>query len=278
MNIYISVDMEGIGGISSWSEMKRDEKSAGKLMVSEINAIIQGIRMGLEEVGKKCGKIVVSDSHGGGKNFDPMDLDKQALLIRGNPRPHFMTTGLDASFDMVFLVGYHAKSCTERGVLDHTYSSVIKSLNLNGRIVGEFDLSAGMAGHFGVPVVMVSGDEALEGQVHEISPETVYVVTKQGIGRYAALHFHHEIVRTRLIDGAKNAVKMASLPKPLKFVYPIHVTVELASSDYGDAAATCPCFTRTRADEITFTAADFPTFIGYFETLQVLCWSGRDRE
>ncbi|OGL44366.1 MAG: hypothetical protein A2161_02770, partial [Candidatus Schekmanbacteria bacterium RBG_13_48_7] len=220
MKIFISVDMEGIAGLTSWSEMEKDVKRANKHITADVNAVINGIKKSEVPVEE----ILVCDSHAQGENIIPEDLESSAMLIRGGPRIFYMVEGLDETFDLVFLIGYHSKIGVIGGVMDHSYSSVaVYEVKLNGDSIGEFEINAGYAGHFGIPVGLISGDDILEKQVKEKLPATRFVVTKYGISRYASKNIHPDLARMSLEDEACKAVLNAKSFKPLKYKKPLHV-------------------------------------------------------
>ena len=158
LRVFISADMEGVAGVVDLTQVRQngpDYETSRTLFTGEVNAAIQGaFDAGATEV-------VVNDSHGTHTNLLPEQLDPRAALIRGRPKLFGMVQGLDSTFEAAVLVGYHARASTMNAVLDHTYSLNIRGGRVNGTELGEFGLSAAVAGHHGVPVVCVSGDEAV---------------------------------------------------------------------------------------------------------------------
>src|SRR5687767_7194900 len=151
--VYISVDMEGISGISGSDQTSFGQPEYGrsrKLMAEDANAAIRGAFAG------GATEVLVNDSHGGQRNLLPEDLEPRAGLISHSFKRHGMMEGLDESFDAVIFVGYHAKADSPRGVFAHTGAGVVKDLIVNGKSVGEGGMNARLAQWFGVPVVMVT--------------------------------------------------------------------------------------------------------------------------
>ena len=132
-------------------------------MAEDANAAIRGAFDG------GATEVVVNDSHGSQRNLLPEDLDPRARLISHSFKRYGMMEGLDESFDAIVFVGYHAKADTPRGVFAHTGSGVIRDLQINGRSVGEGGMNAALAAWYGVPVVVVSGDDVAVAQVKETS-------------------------------------------------------------------------------------------------------------
>ena len=180
--VYISVDMEGISGV-----VGDDQTSAGqpeyarsrKLMAEDANAAIRGAFEG------GATEVVVNDSHGSQRNLLPEDLDPRARLISHSFKRHGMVEGLDDTFDAVIFVGYHAKADSPRGLFAHTGSGVVKDVQVNGRSAGEGGLNTLMAHYYGVPVVMISGDDVAVEQQKEWTPSIHGVVVKRAINMRA---------------------------------------------------------------------------------------------
>src|SRR5262249_21594177 len=157
--VYISVDMEGIAGVVSGDQLGSPgfeyERFRG-FMTNETLAAIEGARAA------GAGEILVSDSHGTGESLLIERFPKDVQIVRSWPRPLGMMEGIDGSFAAVLFVGYHASTTNPEGVRAHTMSSAhLADLRLNGVSVPEAGLNAAIAGHFGVPVAMISGDDAI---------------------------------------------------------------------------------------------------------------------
>lgn len=197
--VYISVDMEGISGV-----VGDDQTSAGgaeygrsrKLMVEDANAAIRGAFAG------GATEVVVNDSHGSQRNLIPEDLDPRARLISHSFKRHGMVEGLDETFDAVIFVGYHAKADSPRGLFAHTGSGVVKDVQVNGRSAGEGGLNTLMARWYGVPVVMISGDDVAVAQQTEWTPGIHGVVVKRAINMRA--------VESKPIAEARKAIEAAA--------------------------------------------------------------------
>lgn len=213
MKVHISVDYEGCAGIFNWID-RGDEDNAGhaaasrRIMTEEANAAVLGI---LDTF--PYAEIVVADSHGGARNILPESLHPKAELIGGWPRTQGMVEGLDESFDMMFLVGYHARAGDTGGALDHTFSgSTVQEVRVGNRPVGEAEINAAVGGHFGVPLSLVSGDDVLaRGLRGVLDPEVRIVEVKRGISRYASRSLHPEEARRRIRKAAGEAARSKSV-------------------------------------------------------------------
>ena len=180
--VYISVDMEGISGVVGDDQTSAGQPEYGrsrKLMAEDANAAIRGAFEG------GATEVVVNDSHGSQRNLLPEDLDPRARLISHSFKRHGMVEGLDETFDAVIFVGYHAKADSPRGLFAHTGSGVVKDVQVNGRSAGEGGLNTLMAHWYGVPVVMITGDDVAVEQQKEWTPSIRGVVVKRAINMRA---------------------------------------------------------------------------------------------
>ncbi|MCK7489825.1 MAG: M55 family metallopeptidase [Anaerotruncus sp.] len=199
--------------------------------------------------------------HGSMRNIDPDDLHPRAILISGSPKPLSMMQGIDASFAACLFIGYHAKAGTENAILDHTISSsVVRSIKVNGIEMPELGLNAAIAGYYGVPVVLVSGDTAVCRQAGEIlGKDVVTVAVKEAYGRLAAkLVPMGEALRQMITAGVRQAlgrlprVKPYKLSAPCEFELGYHVS---AQADMG--AMLLPSVKRLDARTLAFSADDY---------------------
>jgi len=209
--VYISVDMEGISGV-----VGDDQTSAGqpeynrsrKLMAEDANAAIRGAFAG------GATEVVVNDSHGSQRNLLPEDLDPRARLISHSFKRHGMVEGLDETFDAVIFVGYHAKADSPRGLFAHTGSGVVKDVLVNGRSAGESGLNTLMAHWYGVPVVMISGDDVAVAQQKEWTPNVRGVVVKRAINMRAVESRPLGDARKEIEAAARESVAASKKPAP----------------------------------------------------------------
>lgn len=253
MKVFISVDMEGIGGITSRREM-REGKEVHDLMTGEVNAAVAGIKASGEPVEEIC----VCDSHSYGENLLLEKLDPAVRIVKGFPRPHYMVQGIEAGYDLLFLLGYHGRAGTLASQMDHTMAGFsIYNIRLNGRPLGEMELSAGLAGHYGVPLGLAAGDDTFCAQVAEVLPGVPTVTTKWGISRYAAKHRHPQEIRAELQGKAAQAVRDRAGFRPLRFEPPLRVEVDFLNSVQADMAALVPVVERLSGRTLAFTAPDF---------------------
>jgi len=266
LKVFISVDMEGIWGIVHGDQTTPGtaEYGAGrKWMAEDVNAAVEGALLA------GATEIVVNDSHGSMRNIDPGDLHPSAILITGSPKPLSMMQGIDASFAACLLIGYHARAGTEDAILDHTISgSVVRAVRVNGAELPELGLNAAIAGYYGVPVVLVSGDTAVCRQAGEIlGKDVVTVAVKEAFGRQAAKLVPMGEARRMITDGVKTVLGNLAGAKPYKIAPPCRFELEYYVSAQADMGAMIPGTKRIDARTLGFTADDY---IQGFRTLRAM--------
>ncbi|MEV6437014.1 M55 family metallopeptidase [Streptomyces anulatus] len=258
MKLLISVDMEGISGIVHSSETnpeRYDYQRGRELMTADANAVIAGV---LDA--EPTAEVLVADAHGTFRNLLPEQLDRRSRLVRGKPRALNMLAGLDEETDAALFVGYHVRAGEGPGVLAHTMNGEILDVRVAGRSLGEIGLNAAMAGHLGVPVVLLSGDDAACAELTDLIPETVTVAVKEALGMAAAVTLHPEEARDRLRRAAADAVARRAEIPPLALTGPLDVEVDLASPYTIDLATLVPGVSRAGgARTVTFTSPDYAT-------------------
>jgi len=209
--VYISVDMEGLSGVSGDDQLApggAEYARSRKLMAEDTNAVIRGaLEAGATD-------ILVNDSHGGQRNILPEDLHPSARLISHSFKRFGMMQGLDETFDAVIFVGYHAKADTPAGLFAHTGSGVVRDLQVNGRSVGEGGMNAALAAWYGVPVVMVTGDDVAVKQVQESAPGAKAVAVKRAINVRAVELVPLASAHEQIQKAAREAVASAKKPVP----------------------------------------------------------------
>jgi D-amino peptidase len=257
MKVYISCDMEGISGVvaGKQTEMSNEEYRRGqKLMTRELNAAIEGA------LAAGASEVLVNDSHGSMRNILIEKLNPTAQLISGSPKPLSMMQGIDDSFDAAFFIGYHAQAGTAHSVLDHTYSGIVYQVSLNGRPMGETGLNAALAGYFGVPVVLVTGDKLLVEEATALLGVVEGVAVKESYGRYAARCLAPEAVHDLIRQAAQRALSKAKEErKPFIVEPPITLAADFTSSAHLDMAELIPGSQRTSGRHIEYTHHDLLT-------------------
>ena len=252
--VFISVDMEGISGISGSDQLSSDGREyerSRKLMAEDVNAAIRGARAGGARV------IVVNDSHGSMRNLRLEDLDPSAILISHNFKRYGMMEGLDESFDAAIFIGYHAKAGTPAGLFAHTGSGVVADVRVNGQSLGEGGLNTLVAGWYGVPVVLVTGDDVAVKQVSETASAARTVVVKRALNQRAAELRPLEAVHREIEFKARESVTAAQRSKPIR-ERTYAVQVQLHNILIPEAAEILPGMTRPSPDTIAFETDAMP--------------------
>ncbi len=253
MKIYISSDMEGSTGVVSREQVDSTapEYALGRAMQrADIRTVIRAI---LDE--PDADQVILNDAHCHMTNIDIADLGAEVRLISGTPKLLGMVEGAQEC-DAAFFIGYHAMAGTEKAVLDHTFDpETIYDLRINGRRMGETGVNALLCGALGVPVAMVSGDEALRMEAQSLlGPEVAAVAVKEGLGRCAASCATPENSSGLLYEGVKKAMKnlRSGLIKPLVPELPCVMEVTLLDTLQTDAASLVPGAVRIAARTLRF--------------------------
>ncbi|MFH5799823.1 M55 family metallopeptidase [Haladaptatus sp. CMAA 1911] len=269
MNVFISADMEGITGIADPSDVVKGEADypAGRdAMVADVNAAVEGALAGGAE------EVLVNDSHSSMTNLPREPLHESAHLIRGGTKPWSMMQGLSEDHDVALFVGYHAKAGTPEAVLNHTYyGQVLLSLRVNGTEVGELGWNAGLAASLGVPVGLVTGDDATQTEALDHLEDVETAVVKEGIDRFTANCLPPEQARNRIREGAEQAVRRASdfaQPTPDE---PVIIEADWAATNQAARAAEIPSVERV-AGRTTRIEAD--SYVAAFEASVAMLHGG----
>lgn len=258
MRVFISADMEGVTGIATPADVVKGEPDyddGQELMVGDVNAAVEGAA----EAG--ADEILVNDSHSSMTNLPRARLDDRATLVRGNTKPRSMMQGLSADHDVVFFVGYHAKAGTPTGVLNHTYvGHELVRARANGAEVGELGCNARLAFAEGVPVGLVTGDEAATAEARDEleSPETVAV--KRGTDRFSAVCRPPSETRPDIRAAAKRAVQRArdgDLGVP-SVTEPSRIAFEWSATNHAERASRLPGITREGGRTTVVEADSYP--------------------
>ena len=255
LKVYISADMEGIGGVSTWQiqagSQGREYEKFRKLMTQEVNAAIAGAY----DAGAT--EVLVSDSHADGQNIDVELLDPRAKLIRAWPRPLVMMQGVDSACDAVVFIGYHASEGQPAAILAHTMSSRrIFEIKLNGTGVPEAAFNAAIAGEFGVPVVLLSGDQTIGEEARRLLGPIETVAVKQATRFYSATMMHPEEAQRLIRAGVKRGIERRAELRPYKLAHPVKLEITFKDTVNAELVSYLPGVERPRGNAVVFTARD----------------------
>lgn len=270
MKILLATDMEGITGVTTWDQVTPGHAEYARFrqqMTEDVNAAIRGAcDSGAEE-------ILVADGHWNGSNILVEQIDPRAKLNTGSPSPFSMMQGIDESVDGVIFIGYHARNGSPYAILDHTWSSkTVANVWLNEILTGEYGLNAAVAGHFGVPIIMVSGDQTACAQVVEHLGDVETAVVKQATGRFSAECLAPQVAQDVICVAAERAVQRLAagdIPEPFVLDTPITVTVEFFTSDMADRASLMP-FTKRAGTRVSFVSQEMASAYNGFRAMVTL--------
>ena len=269
VNVYISVDLEGISGIVHWEQCSPGSKEwddARALMTAEANAAIQGAFDG------GATEVLVNDAHSSMRNIRPLELDPRTRLVRGSIKPQSMMQGLSESFDVAFLIGCHAGAGCN-GVLSHTYDGMVASAKLNSLAAGEVTINSALAGYYGVPVALVTGDSAACREALGVLGGVETVAVKEPISRYSANCMNPLAAREKIQAAAMAAVTRASDLEPFTLEPPIRFELAFDHVGYADRVAFMPGSERLDPVTVAYQSEDFITAYRGFLTMLVLAES-----
>ncbi len=229
MNLYISVDMEGISGLVDHSHVDsrlHNYERGRKIMTQEANAVVTtAFEKGFKEV-------VVNDSHSKMNNILIEELHPDTKLITGDVKPFSMVQGLDENFDAAIFVGYHARA-SMKGVMTHSMIFGVRNMYINDVQVGELGFNSFVAGYYGVPVIMVAGDDQTALEAQNLIPDIYCAVVKEAASRSSAKSLTPIKAQELLKEQTSKALENIHTIKPL--VTPDHPTLRIEFANYGQA-------------------------------------------
>jgi D-amino peptidase len=226
VDVYISIDMEGVAGVATREQCRRgadDFEIGRRLMTGEANATIAGA------VDGGADRVVCNDAHGDMANLLPAELDRRAELVIGSPKVEYsMMEAITGDFAVALFVGYHAAAGVEAAVLAHTYSGAsFYDVRLNGESMTEAELNALVAGAHGVPVGLVTGDDKICSVAEKRFPGVRTVAVKRGVSYNVGASMHPEEARERIREAAADAVRGAGQLEPITDDGPFEIEVDL---------------------------------------------------
>ena len=254
LKIYISADMEGLTGVVTGEQLSPDGFEYGRfrqIMTDEVNAVISAAR----EAGAT--EFLVSDSHGNGQNLLIDQFPDDVQIVRSWPRELGMMHGIDASFDGVIFVGYHSSTSNSTGVRAHTKSSAnLTDLQLNGKHVSEGAWNAAIAGHFDVPVIMVTGDDAAVAEVTASIGNIEGAIVKMNHGFHSATTLTPAAGQKLIKEKTRAAINRIKEFKPLKLTGAPVVQFSLKNYQPAELLAYLKIVRRVDSHSIEYVASD----------------------
>jgi D-amino peptidase len=252
MKIFLSSDMEGTAGVVDWAQCVGDgpEAAAGRrLLLAEVNAAIEGALAG------GATEIVVNDSHSTMRNLPPEELAGEASYISGSHKPLYMMQGLDGSFGAVLFVSYHGSVGASAG-LSHTYNPrAVVEARLDGVVTGEAGINALVAAHYGVPVVLVTGDRCACEETAALIPGVHAAVVKEPVSRVAAHSLHPARACALIRETTERAVAGAAAASPPALGQAV-LELSVRTTDIAEAASWVRGVERTGPRELRCAGND----------------------
>jgi len=254
MKIYISADMEGVVGVVTQEQLGPsgfEYQRAREFMTEEVKAAIEAaFEAGATE-------IMVSDSHGNGQNLLIEKLPRNITLVRAFPRPLTMMQGIDETFDGVIFLGYHASTTNPQGVRAHTMSSAtLAEVRLNGVSMPEAGINAAIAGHFNVPVIMISGDDAIVKEAGALLGGIEGAVVKWAYGFHSARTLMPEAAYELIRQKVKQAIGRIKDFKPYKIKAPVQLDVRFKNYRPSEVLSYLSIIERTDSHSVRFMGKD----------------------
>lgn len=252
--VYISADMEGIAGVVTGEQLGPqgfEYPRFREFMTNEVLAAIEGARAA------GATEILVSDSHGNGQNLLIEKFPKDVQIVRAWPRPLMMMEGIDATFDAVLFIGYHTSTTNPEGVRAHTMSSAnFADIRLNGVSVPEAGLNAAIAGHFGVPVALITGDAAIVKEARALLGDVEGAVVKWPLGFHSARTVTPDASCELIKEKARSAVARAGAFKPYRLKTPVELELRFKNYRPAEVLAYLPNVERADAHTVRFRGKD----------------------
>ncbi|MEW6321886.1 MAG: M55 family metallopeptidase [Acidobacteriota bacterium] len=267
--VHISVDMEGVAGAVTGDQLGPtgfEYARFREFMTREALAAVTAAK----EAGAT--EIIVADSHGNGENLLIEQFPPDVRIVRSWPRPLGMMAGVDGTVDAAVFIGYHASTTNTQGVRAHTFSSAtLTRVALNGVEMTEGAWNAAIAGHFNVPVVFISGDDAAIAEVRKVIGPIEAAETKKSLSFHSAITLTPPAAAALIGEGVKAALQRRASFKPYRQPGPVTVDVSFKHYRAAETLAYLPLFERRDAHSIRFRAKDMVeassimTFIGDYQ-------------
>lgn len=263
LKVFISSDMEGVAGAVTGEQLGPggfEYARFREFMTAEVLAAIDGARAA------GATEILVADAHGNGQNLLIEQLPDDVMVVRSWPRPLMMMQGIDSTFDAAILLGHHSSTTNPEGVRAHTMSSAnLAAVRLNGIEMPEAGINAAIAGYFGVPVVMISGDDAAVEEAQGIIGDIEGAVVKWAISFHSAKTMTPQAARALIREHAQTAVARRNDIAP--YVLDTPITLDLTFKNYRPAEmlAFLPNVERVDAHTVRFIGRDMLEISSFLE-------------
>lgn len=216
--VFIITDVEGLAGVCRQEQAEPTNTEMRALLAAEVNAAVRGFfDAGADEV-------LVWDGHDGSRSMSVLTIDPRAKLVMGALGPTML---MERRFAAVAFVGQHARANRGRAVMAHSYSSLgLQRITMNGQEVGEIETRTALAGWFGTPVILLTGDQAAAEDLRAIVPEAEMAVVKESLGYYSCISLSAEAAQTLIAEKATAAFRKIGQIKPYRIDGPVTIEIE----------------------------------------------------
>ena len=271
MKIILLADLEGVSGVVDNEQQAKPGaplyQEAREYLLSDVNAVIEGALDG------GATEITIFDMHYYGLNLNLSKIHPQTWVFMGKPRKIYpLLKEVYQKADGFMMVGFHAMAQTPGGLLTHTYDHSIKSLYLNGILMGEIGMEAAIAGFYGVPLIFVAGDSKGTEETESLLGDIPTVTVKWAVNEHSALCLPIEVTHNEIRKTAKESLEKITEFKPYVLEPPYHIEVEFFLPEKAEKMEKLAGVTRI--DELTVQAQgdDLPLlweeFIGFCQNYQ----------
>jgi D-amino peptidase len=216
--VFLITDAEGVAGICRQEQTATTDPELRSLLTGEVNAAVEGFFLGGAE------EVIVWDGHGNSSTLSAQTIHPRARLMMGGAG---RTMTFERKYSAVAFLGQHAKAGVRNGIMAHSYSSLgIQNIRLNGKPVGETETRTMLAGWFGIPVILLTGDRAAVEEMKALVPEAETVEVKEGLSRHTCITVSAPSAQVRIRDAARRAMARLGGVKPLKLAGPVTIEIE----------------------------------------------------
>jgi D-amino peptidase len=217
-SIFVITDAEGVAGICRQEQTEPRDPELRQLLTGEVNAAVEGFLEGGAD------EVVAWDGHDGSQTLSALTIHPRARLIIGSLG---VTMTMERGYAGLAFIGQHSMANTRGGIMAHSYSSLgIQNLRLNGKPVGEIETRAALAGWFGVPVILLTGDDAAVKELQAIVPDAELLSVKEGLGRYSCITMSAKAAQEAIRAAARRAMSKIGKIRPYRIEGPVTIEVE----------------------------------------------------
>jgi D-amino peptidase len=216
--VFIISDAEGVAGVCRQEQADPKDAEMRALLTGELNAAVDGFLAGGAD------EVIVWDGHASAENLSALTIHPKAKLLMGGLGA---TMTLERHYSAVAFVGQHSMANIRGGIMAHSYSSLgIQNMLMNGKPVGEIETRTALAGAFGTPVILLTGDQAAVDEMRAIQPETEVAAVKEGLGRYTCLTLSAPAARDLIRESARKSMQKLNTIKPYRIEGPVTFQIE----------------------------------------------------